>query len=103
MLAGRKPVARLARQRDVVAGLAPVLADDHLECERVSVGDAPDMDNVGLLREGCWLGSPAPPQPAVFVNVTEGRAVAGCADRPCPVRAGAPTLACGTGSARVLS
>src|SRR5918996_3939478 len=57
MLAGRQPLARLLRHRDVVAGLALSFADHHLELERlalarVALGGAPDLDHFRLLLNG---------------------------------------------------
>src|SRR5262249_28028801 len=49
MRAAGEFIARFARHRDVVVGLAGSVADDHRECERITVGRLPDLDHVDLL------------------------------------------------------
>jgi hypothetical protein len=40
MLTGYQPVAPLSRYRHVVTGLTPSFTDDHLEIQRVALGNA---------------------------------------------------------------
>src|SRR5260370_32202241 len=46
MLPGCQPLAHLSRHRHVVTGLTRSFTDDHLEIERVALGNAPDLDHV---------------------------------------------------------
>src|SRR6516225_7504797 len=60
MLARRQPFAHLSRHRDVVTSLVLSFTDDHLENERVMLGEAPDLDHVDLLGDARVLKEPKP-------------------------------------------
>jgi hypothetical protein len=39
----------------VVTGLTPSFTDDHLEIQRVALGNAPNLDHVDLASSMYWL------------------------------------------------